>query len=257
MTSDFSISKLAQATKVIIKKDNHKVTIPRSALRQCRDLAIRRVAFEENCSVNEILNNEKKYNKQVEEIFKLSLEDYADSVIPAKNPARHRAEAAVMTYKGSLGKEGQFWKKMFPNESDSALQNREQIFRSGLMKISDAYLDTVVGITARTIGEGPEIPKEMLGLNFPSGSKKPLVKMVIINRYYQSLVVTMLYAVLEKVFKDGMDNKKLIDNYITKKLENKTIGELNKKETAQEFAQSLRNKARAIMADVDFSSIIR
>lgn len=257
MSSEFSISKLATATKVIIKKDNQKITIPRSALRQCRDIALRRVAFDENCSINEIVKNEKKYNKQVEEVFKICLEDYADSVIPSANPARHRAEASVMAYSNSLGKEGQFWKKVFPNESESSQRNREQVFRSGLMKISDTYLDSVLEITARTIGEGPEIPKELLGLNFTSGLKKPMVKMVIINRYYQALVVAMLYAVLEKFFKDGLNNKKLIENYINKKLGDKNIGELNKKETAQEFSISVRNKARSIMADVDFSNFIK
>jgi hypothetical protein len=251
--------KMSTASKVKIKYEGRTVQIPSSALREARDLAIRLICLENHCTENDIKKEPKKYDSQLEAAFKGYLEGYAESIIPAKNPGgRHRAQQAINS--SYLNDINGFWKRVFPDENEKQREIRQLVFKSAVMKINDTFLEAIMKIPPRTLGEGKGIPSDKIGLNrtLDMGSKE--TRQVVYNQYAQLAVVTIILALLEKLFSLGKEN---IENYLDKTIGAKNVNELEQKDKEgkfierQKFVTDLKNKLDLVLSSVDLRNSLR
>jgi hypothetical protein len=253
------LEKMNTASKVKIKSEGTTVQIPRSALREARDLAIKLVCFEYHCSEKDILKNPSKYDSKLEAAFRGYLEGYAESVIPAKNPGgRHRADQAIKA--SQLNDIDGFWKRAFPQENEKERETRQLIFKSAIMKISDTFLEANMKIPPRTLGEGKGLPSSKIGLNRTLNMGTKETRQVVYNQYAQLASVTITLALLEKLFALGKEN---IEGYLDQTIGPKTIEELEKKDregvfvARQKFVADLKNKLDLVLSSVDLRNSLR
>jgi hypothetical protein len=251
--------KMNNASKVKIKYEGKSVQIPRSALREARDLAIKLICFEYQCTEEDIKKNPKKFDEKLEAAFKGYLEGYAESVIPTNNPGgRHRAEQAIKT--SFLNDINSFWKKAFPQENDKEREIRQLVFKSAVMKINDTFLEANMKIPPRTLGEGKGLPFDKIGLNRTLNMGGKETRQVIYNQYAQLTTVTIILSLLEKLFVLTKEN---IENYLEKTIGPRTIQELEQKDKQgnfierQKFVADLKNKLDLVLSSVDVKNALK
>lgn len=254
MKSSF-YEQMKKATKVKIKSNGKNILIPNSALRQARDLSLALICKEENCSKKDIEANPARYENKLRAAFEGYVEGYAESIIPANNPGRHRARATVSTYEDIFSEAGSYFKNSYPQVTEEKRLQKSLTLKSGLFKVADIFVEGTGKIGPSTINEGKDTKDSDLGMNFIDILNKPQVKSVYVNRYYFYVVTSLLYGLIEKMFTEVSD--KNVRDFLKSKLGEKTIKELQDKNTSDAFTKMIRVKMRSLLSEIDINSILK
>ncbi len=248
ISSETFIERLNRAKAVKIVDKGKVIKIPATVLQQARDMAIEIVAYDKGVTVDVIIGDPKKYDSLVEKTFHAYLDGYAESVIPAANRGRHRAEAALRVLESFADPEKGFFADNFKNESSKDRETKTYILKSGIFKIADIFVEGVAKIPKSTTEEAVELDRADLGMNFASGLKgKEAAAVILFNQYYFKTLVIWLYMMTAKLYELG-DNE--IRPYLMEKMSGKTIGELKDKEASAAFFNEIKLRTARILSSV-------
>ena len=231
------------------------IKVTPAVLSQAKDMTFQIVSFDKNVPVDVILKNPSKYDKAVESTFKAYLEGYAESMIPAANPARHRGEAAIRVLDSFNSPNKGFFKENFPHETNTEREIRAGVLKSGLYKVIDIFIEGVAKIPKSTTEDSKNLTQADLGMNFAEGLKgKEAAALVMFNQYYFKTLVIWMYVLTSKMY-ELQDNE--IRPYLMEKLQDKTIGELRDKNFSQNFFNEIKIRALRSLQSVYLPDTIK
>lgn len=244
------------AKTVKVTDQGKTVILPISVIGQARDMALAVVAFDKKCTSARIISESEKYSKDVEKAFHAYLNGYAESMIPAANPGRHRAQAAVRVFDQLMDGDKGFYKKRFPNETAEKRQQRSLLLKSACLQIVDGMLEAS-GIDKKSVNlNDDEISnKDIIGMNFTDGIKgKDKAAVIAFNRYYMYTLMTWVLSLVTKMYE--LEDSE-IRPLIMQKLKDKTFGELNQKDTSSQFTNEIKNRVLRMLDEIHLPNSLK
>lgn len=249
------IGKLFTASKLTIRDGNRTIKVPVTVMQQARDMSLEIVSFDKNVTVDQILASPKKYDDLVEKTFHAYLEGYAESVIPASNPARHRGEAAMRVLDSFVSPQKGFFKEHFPSETNTERETRANVLKSGLFKVADIFIEGVAKINRSTTEDSQVLTRADIGMNFASGLKgKDAAAIILFNQYYFKTLIVWLYMLTSKLY-ELHDNE--IRPYLMQKLQDRSIGELKDKEVAAQIFNEIKQRTARLLSGINLSDTLK